>query len=390
MTKEMYDKCLNPDMIIWVKLPEDVRAAMGDKPLQVLREGMYWQEKFYEELHNTGVYRINPGTPYEKPLHVVVEKSTQQLNVLSNGVVLKAVPCPNCNGCYWRNYEGHLCGSPNRDPVKDEVDACGRKHRADGHTVIWVEVKPEPPKPHVPRRYNTRDGSIYLSRAATEKDSCKDCCFAPNGKWCILDEQDDDGAMLCRDCGPEDFIWEKVDPPRKVEDTPGLAKPKAKPEPAKVEQGRALTDEEFTKASNAERVMFDVLPARIQNIIKNAARVQHWASTEADWRDAVVPGAPFYSSWVYRVHPDTPKANYIECPVVMLSNAYRCRTPYHHGSQISRLCSALAYEGCLGIVFEKAGVETLRTSFDLDFGIPKCMRFLKDIKPQEPQPKSMF
>lgn len=136
---------------------------------------------------------------------------------------------------------------------------------------------------------------------------------------------------------------------------------------------KLITEEEYAKALNPNRVLFTVLPARIRAIIQAADCVQEqWFS--GAWV-TVEKGTRLSDTGIYRIHPDTPKGDYMEFPVVTISDAYRCRTPFHNGSSMTRLTSALCYTGCLGIVFEKDGKETLRTSFDLSFGTPKTIRF---------------
>lgn len=82
------------------------------------------------------------------------------------------------------------------------------------------------------------------------------------------------------------------------------------------------------------------------------------------------------SNGAYRLSVNTPvepEQNWVEEPVYMSSVYLAVR---HQGSGV---CVALApcCPNFLGIVYEKDGKETLRTSVDAAFGTPKRVRFLK-------------
>lgn len=75
--------------------------------------------------------------PVPVPVTCIAEKSDQYKMVLSDGVVLKAVPGTGCDNCYWRS-EGAY-GFPCRNPAKNERHgSCGVLSRQDHISSIWV------------------------------------------------------------------------------------------------------------------------------------------------------------------------------------------------------------------------------------------------------------
>jgi len=72
ITKDLYDRSLNPDMKIFAKLSSDVQDALSNaKKIQWLHFNMEWyddDDKGFapiKELFENHVYRIHPDTPHE-------------------------------------------------------------------------------------------------------------------------------------------------------------------------------------------------------------------------------------------------------------------------------------------------------------------------------------
>ena len=153
MTIEMYGKCLNPDMVIYGKLPQDVKDVLADlsNKVECLSDSGTWHTKSSRLMHYTSVYRIHPDTKYDTPktVTILMGQSTQTRNVLSNGVTLIPKRENTCNGCYW---------SPNgtciRVPRYGNRTACSctRHDRRDDTSIVWVE-EPQKLEPVVEYMY---------------------------------------------------------------------------------------------------------------------------------------------------------------------------------------------------------------------------------------------
>jgi len=273
-------------------------------------------------------------------LTVVKEKSTQQRNVLSNGDILIAVATGGCSKCFWNGGNGAICGHPNQVPKNGDVEACSATNRDDNRSIAWVkeEVKPEP-------RLNTANEGV-----------CERC----NGKGTVHYYGEEAVCPVCK--------WREAQAAGKlVKTTATLC---IGPDKVEKKEIGVLTSEEYEKALNPGKVMVMVLPERIQNIIMNAPAVEIYLQNQ--W-SPMGPQMTRSTSDTLRISPSHPHT--VEFPVVKLSNAWRCRTPYHNGA-LPVISKAISYGRCQGIEYEKDGKTEMHGYFDVNLGTPKKIKFV--------------
>lgn len=74
MNREMYNKCLNEDMVICARLPPEVRATLACSPYrQYLTEGLQWGYSNTSIMYDTTVYRIDPTVKVETEIQEIQE-----------------------------------------------------------------------------------------------------------------------------------------------------------------------------------------------------------------------------------------------------------------------------------------------------------------------------
>lgn len=138
-----------------------------------------------------------------------------------------------------------------------------------------------------------------------------------------------------------------------------------------------ITKEMLAKCQNDLGQAWRFLPEDVKAAIaQHGGHVMVLASS-GGW----VPGAKsqndvFYNNAVYKLSPDTPvepERNWAEAEVRLMGLFLAIEL----GSMEVRLSMAPSVYKFLGIVYEKDGKETLRTSVDAAFGTPKRVRFLK-------------
>ena len=134
-----------------------------------------------------------------------------------------------------------------------------------------------------------------------------------------------------------------------------------------------MTKEMHEKCLNKDMVIFGKLPKDVQDAITSSCDV-NILNMDGKWEVLGVPMGFFNS--VYRIDPSTPyDPVFEEKDVIFTPNGV-------YGVDFGRrfagtISAALCHPNCLGIIYEKDGEETLRTSVDLAFGTPKRVRFAK-------------
>ena len=137
-----------------------------------------------------------------------------------------------------------------------------------------------------------------------------------------------------------------------------------------------ITKEMLAKCQNELGQAWAFLPEEVRKAIRENSRYVMFLKN-GDWEKfSKFPNEAFFADVVYKLSPDTPvepEQNWVEVDVYF-SRCYA--SVLHQGSGI-----CIAFAPCcpkfLGIVYEKDGKETLRTSVDAAFGLPKRVRFLK-------------
>jgi hypothetical protein len=126
--------------------------------------------------------------------------------------------------------------------------------------------------------------------------------------------------------------------------------------------------------------------AKMDTDVKNAIRSQkvvQGLNREGQWNDMhgdMNLEHNFAPSHQYRIHPDTPHddADFVECDVKVYSNGAipEYRFDFNNCNTHFTYCQSIV--GFVGIVYELNGVETLRTSIDAAFGVPKKVLFRQE------------
>ena len=137
-----------------------------------------------------------------------------------------------------------------------------------------------------------------------------------------------------------------------------------------------ITKEMLAKCQNELGQAWAFLPDDVKKaIVTNGKHVMFLKN--GDWEKCPkFPGEVFFTDAIYKLSPDTPvevEQNWVE------EEVYRdgLFLVVGKGSVEVRLSIAQSLCQFLGIVYEKDGKETLRTSVDAAFGTPKRVRFLK-------------
>ena len=134
-----------------------------------------------------------------------------------------------------------------------------------------------------------------------------------------------------------------------------------------------MTKEMHEKCLNKDMAIYGKLPKDVKAEI-NRSRNVNILDMDGNWEFLETPMWCFSS--VYRIDPSTPyDPVFEEKDVIFTPNGV-------YGVDFGRrfagtISAALCHPNCLGIIYEKDGEETLRTSVDLAFGTPKRVRFAK-------------
>lgn len=137
-----------------------------------------------------------------------------------------------------------------------------------------------------------------------------------------------------------------------------------------------ITKEMLAKCQNELGQAWSFLSEDVRTAI--SANGQHVMLLKSEgWvRCPKSPGEVFFLSVIYRLSPDTPvepEQNWVEAEVRLMGLFLAVEL----GSIEVRLSMTPSVYKFLGIVYEKDGKETLRTSVDAAFGTPKRVRFSK-------------
>lgn len=109
MTKEMYKKCLNEDMVIFGKLPKDVKAEINrSRNVNILNFDGKWEFLENPMWRFDSVYRIDPSTPYDPEFEEkdVIETKLGYLGmeIDEDSYSVCTLLCfPNCLGIIYEN-----------------------------------------------------------------------------------------------------------------------------------------------------------------------------------------------------------------------------------------------------------------------------------------------
>jgi hypothetical protein len=137
-----------------------------------------------------------------------------------------------------------------------------------------------------------------------------------------------------------------------------------------------ITKEMLAKCQNELGQAWTFLPDDVKKaIITNAKHVMFLKNGEWE-KCSKFLGEVFFPDAIYKLSPETPvepEQNWVEEEVRLMGLFLAIEL----GSMEVRLSMAPSVYKFLGIVYEKDGKETLRTSVDAAFGTPKRVRFLK-------------
>lgn len=143
-----------------------------------------------------------------------------------------------------------------------------------------------------------------------------------------------------------------------------------------------ITKAMLAKCQNELGQAFGFLPQDVKQAMldnnEHLQRFNHYYGEYPAWEKAPDNPMPFKER-VFRLSPDTPtepEVDWVEVPVK--PNWFGAYEVQINGLNIQCLLGyATSLVKILGIVYEKDGVETLRTSVDAAFGVPKRVRLRK-------------
>lgn len=137
-----------------------------------------------------------------------------------------------------------------------------------------------------------------------------------------------------------------------------------------------MTKEMYQKCLNEKMEIFGKLPKDVQEAMQSCERLQLL-------NDSMVWGGVYLDplwclSSVYRIDPSTPyEQEFYEVGITTVGVNFPCLGIIVNPFGTCVLSNVTSSPNFLGIIYEKDGKETLRTSVDLAFGTPKRVRFAK-------------
>jgi len=144
-----------------------------------------------------------------------------------------------------------------------------------------------------------------------------------------------------------------------------------------------LTKKMYERCLNPDLIIWAREADDVKSILRESDKVE-WYDDDGTWRflDRII-GKRFVGNGVYRIQPDTPHEDedYFELPVLQIKftpssfNEYRV---CFNDMFIPFLYQCVHLVEFVGIVYDLNGVETLRTSIDAAFGVPKKVLFRQE------------
>ena len=141
----------------------------------------------------------------------------------------------------------------------------------------------------------------------------------------------------------------------------------------------SITKEMLAKCQNEQLQAWAALPMPVRAAISNNREHTLFLTDDGQWasiRTKHFDG--FLCSGIYRLDPKMPIEQEFEEYQVVIGpdGVYATQDPTAKGT-LWRLYGAVVAARFLGIIYQKDGVETLRTSIDAAFGTPVRVRFAK-------------
>lgn len=140
-----------------------------------------------------------------------------------------------------------------------------------------------------------------------------------------------------------------------------------------------LTKKMYERCLNKDEAILRRTPQDVWELLCNTATKVQKMDACGVWQD-VSCATSLNPVFVYRIHPDTPHddADLIECDVSVLRMIEDCEYRFVKGPSNNPLTVCVGLVGFVGIVYELNGVQTVRTSIDAAFGVPKKVLFKQE------------